>query len=99
MATCVVPQTMVSDWDLIANQPVFTTGLAIDYSASPPFCSYYLLEQAEFDTVMLAGASPWTLTLADGALIAGAILAVWATGYAFRVLIRVLKHTDENISP
>jgi hypothetical protein len=42
-------------------------------------------------------ANPWIqLTTGDGALIAGAILAVWAVGYSFRVLIKVLKHTDEK---
>ncbi len=34
------------------------------------------------------------LSASDGALIAGAILALWAVGYSFRVLIQVLRKTD-----
>lgn len=37
---------------------------------------------------------PFDLDLAAGAQISSAILLVWATGYAFRVLIRVLRDTD-----
>lgn len=36
------------------------------------------------------------LTPAEGALIASAVLAVWGVGWAFRVLIQTLKHTDGN---
>lgn len=31
------------------------------------------------------------LTAADGAIIAGAVIAVWAVGWAFRMLIRALN--------
>lgn len=41
---------------------------------------------------------PLQLDTADGASIAGAVLAIWAIGWAFRVLIRTLKHTDGNQS-
>lgn len=34
------------------------------------------------------------LDLAAGAAIAGAVLAVWAVGFAFRALIQVLKTND-----
>lgn len=37
---------------------------------------------------------PLQLTAAEGAQIAGAVLAVWAIGWGFRVLVRVLKNTD-----
>lgn len=37
---------------------------------------------------------PLQLDEAAGASIAGAILAIWAVGWAFRVLIRTLRHSD-----
>lgn len=37
---------------------------------------------------------PLQLTGAEGAQIAGAILAVWAVGWGFRILIRHLKTSD-----
>ena len=40
---------------------------------------------------------PLQLDAADGAAIAGAVLAVWAVGWAFRMLIRAL-HIDGNSS-
>jgi hypothetical protein len=39
---------------------------------------------------------PLQLDTADGALIAGAILAVWAAGFGIRVIAQALKHTDGN---
>lgn len=36
------------------------------------------------------------LTAAEGALIAGAVLAVWGVAWGFRVVIQTLKHTDGN---
>lgn len=39
---------------------------------------------------------PLQLDTADGASIASAILAVWAVGWGFRVLIRTLRNTDGN---
>lgn len=46
---------------------------------------------------------PLQLDTADGAAIAGAVLAVWAVGYAFRMVIRALNidgnstnSTEEN---
>lgn len=41
---------------------------------------------------------PLQLDVVDGAAIAGAVLAVWAVGWAFRVLIQVLRDTDGNSS-
>ena len=40
---------------------------------------------------------PLQLDTADGAAIAGAVLAVWAVGWAFRMLIRALN-IDGNSS-
>lgn len=39
---------------------------------------------------------PLQLTAAEGAVIASAILAIWAMGWGFRVLIQTLKNTDGN---
>jgi len=35
-----------------------------------------------------------SLTPQEGGVIAGAILAVWAVGFVFRVLIRLIRDTD-----
>ena len=40
---------------------------------------------------------PLQLSASEGALIAGAVLAVWAVGWAFRMLIRTLN-IDGNSS-
>lgn len=39
---------------------------------------------------------PLQLSVDEGAVIAGAILAIWAIGWGFRALIQTLKHTDGN---
>lgn len=39
---------------------------------------------------------PLQLSADEGAVIAGAILAIWAIGWGFRALIQTLKHTDGN---
>ena len=39
---------------------------------------------------------PLQLSADEGAVIASAILAIWAIGWGFRVLIQTLKHTDGN---
>lgn len=41
---------------------------------------------------------PLQLDAAEGAAIAGAVLAIWAIGWAFRVLIQTLRNTDGNQS-
>ena len=46
-------------------------------------------------TVQLEITNPLlNLETADGALIAGAVLAVWAVGFGVRALIRVLNSSD-----
>ena len=39
---------------------------------------------------------PLQLSADEGAVIAGAILAIWAIGWGFRALIQTLKNTDGN---
>ena len=41
---------------------------------------------------------PLQLDAAEGAAIAGAVLAIWAIGWAFRALIQTLRNTDGNQS-
>ena len=38
------------------------------------------------------------LSVEEGAAISGAVLLVWAAGWAFRVLIQTLRDTDGNQS-
>lgn len=46
-------------------------------------------------TLTLELSYPWqSLTAADGALIAAAILTVWAVGYGFRALIRFVSESS-----
>lgn len=42
-----------------------------------------------------AASSPWSLTLEQGSQVGGAILAVWALAFVFRVVIRALN-VDQN---
>jgi hypothetical protein len=42
---------------------------------------------------------PFQLDAAEGAAIASAVLAVWATAYAFRVVIRMLRSSDSESNP
>lgn len=37
-----------------------------------------------------------SLTMEEGAAISGAVLLVWAAGWAFRALIQTLRNTDGN---
>lgn len=39
---------------------------------------------------------PLQLSADEGAVIASAILAIWAIGWGFRAIIQTLKHTDGN---
>lgn len=40
--------------------------------------------------------SPFVMSVADGAQLTGLILAVWASAYAFRMLINVVRDKGEN---
>lgn len=65
----------------------FINVVALTSNTTCPTGEMQLTTANEFD---LATASPWNLSIAEGALIAGSILAVWALGYAFKSLKRVL---------
>lgn len=48
-------------------------------------------------TVELVLSYPWqSLTAADGAHIAAAILAVWAVGFGFRALIQFVRESSQT---
>jgi hypothetical protein len=51
-----------------------------------------LTTASEFE---LATASPWTLSIGAGSLLAAAIIGVWAIGYAFKLIGRVLDSPPE----
>lgn len=54
-------------------------------------CTVTLVLDAEFP--------PFNLSESDGAQIAGAILAVWALAWAYRVLVRHLRTSDGATEP
>ena len=54
---------------------------------------YVLLSPTEYAEVMSQPA--WSLSAADGALIAVSILTAWALGWSFRAIASVLQSTDE----
>ena len=73
--------------------------VAVDVSGS-----VYVVDPQPVDTsacglVIVSGleahSSPWALTLEQGSQIGGAILAVWALAFVFRMVIRALN-VDEN---
>lgn len=45
-----------------------------------------------------AHSSPWALTLEQGSQVGGAILAVWALAFVFRVVIRSLNVDEQGDS-
>jgi len=57
-------------------------------SAANPCTGYVLVTPAEYATLM---ANPFLLSLEDGALIGGAIAAVWASAWCVRQLARMLQ--------
>jgi len=83
------------------NYPLVDCSVGSCPPAERLFSAYGYLDQAPYGYV-LAGSgggvlsAGWLtdLTPEQGGLIAGAILAVWALGWGFRVLIRTLKTVD-----
>lgn len=73
------------------------TGLTVgpEGVATCTAAQYIVMTNAEFQ---LATSSPFRLTLAEGGAISGAILLVWAGGWAFRQLVRLLR-TPEPEAP
>lgn len=73
--------------------------VAVDVSGS-----VYVVDPQPADTsacglVIVSGleahSSPWALTLEQGSQVGGAILAVWALAFVFRMVIRALN-VDQN---
>jgi hypothetical protein len=50
---------------------------------------------AEYDQI---ATNPFNLSLSDGALVSVAVIGVWATAWAFRVLIRMIREDDPVVS-
>jgi hypothetical protein len=79
-------------WKLGALAALFVVGLL-------KTCYAQTIECATACTVTIVhdlSLPPLQLDTADGALIAGAVLAVWAIGWAARMLIRTLSIDSES---
>jgi hypothetical protein len=57
---------------------------------------FVLLTQSELDVYM---ASPFRMSVADGAALSGLILAVWVSALVGRFLIRVVRSDAEPTQP
>jgi len=78
----------------VSNQPL----LGVVDAPSCTSGQYLLLTSSEFEA-QVSSLNPLThLSVTDGASIAGAILAIWAIGWAFRVLIRTLSVSDGELT-
>ena len=58
-------------------------------NGSPPCASGSLVVFSEMEFASKV-ASPWSLSLSEGGLIAASILGVWATAFVFRMLVRAV---------
>jgi hypothetical protein len=54
-----------------------------------------VMSGAEYDQI---ATNPFNLSLSDGALVSVAVIGVWATAWAFRVLIRMIREDDPVVS-
>ncbi len=72
------------------------TGLTVgpEGVSSCTAAQYVVMTDAEFQQ---ATASPFRLTLAEGGAISGAILLVWASGWAFRQLQRAMRTPEPEV--
>lgn len=69
--------------------------VAVDVSGAVYVVDPQPVDTAACGLVIVSGleahASPWALTLEQGSQIGGAILAVWALAFVFRMVIRALN--------
>lgn len=66
----------------------------VTYPDAAGNCSDYVLyTKAEFDTLS-SGSSPFAISASEGAILGGAILAVWAAAFAFKAVIKALNSGD-----
>lgn len=92
---CASPVTFYAYTTATGSTRVGVEGLTVTEEGSTCTGSQYVvLTQIELDA---ATVSPFRLDLDQAAAISGAVLAVWAVGWAIRTLVRVLRHTD-NVS-
>lgn len=73
--------------------------VAVDVSGAVYVVDPQPVDTAACGLVIVSGleahSSPWSLTLEQGSQVGGAILAVWALAFVFRVVIRALN-VDQN---
>lgn len=72
------------------------TGVLSGVVPGPDGCpgdAYVALSPVEFDHYMV---SPFKLSMGDAGLISSAVVLLWAVGFGFRVLIRVLRESDSD---
>jgi len=76
--------------------------VAVDGSGSVFVVDPQPVDTAACGLVIVSGleahSSPWALTLEQGSQIGGAILAVWALAFVFRVIIRALNVDEKGDS-
>lgn len=72
----------------MAQCVVIDGGGAIVPSASEPCSGFLMLSPSEF---LNLSNNPFFLSAEDGALVGAAVVAVWATAYAFRAAISALN--------
>lgn len=65
------------------------------YSGNPP-CSESSLVALTLSEFQVETASPWRLTLAEGSLIAAAIVFTWGLGFSLRALRSALNSADAD---
>lgn len=91
---CASPVTFWAYTTATGSTRVQVEGLTVtEEGATCTGSQYVVVTQTEFDA---ATVSPFRLDLDQAAAISGAILAVWAAGWAIRTLVRVLRHTDST---
>lgn len=74
----------------MAQCVVFDGGALVE-SAADPCTGFVLLTPAEYGAVAV---SPFHLTPADGLLVSGAVIGVWAAAVAIRAVVRTLNVAD-----
>lgn len=65
------------------------------YSGNPP-CEASSLVALTLSELQVETASPWRLTLAEGSLIAAAIVFTWGLGFTLRALRSALNSADSD---
>jgi len=78
----------LDQYDAQYDSPFFYDSGSGSLAGSCGVNSVVVMSDAEYQ--LLASASPWNWSAAEGAQIAAAVLLVWGIGFAFRAVIRSL---------